>query len=61
MHARARFGILGTLGALLFVVWFVGWVLFGLHDGYWHALVPISAAMMIIQGVRRVAAPSAHW
>ena len=50
-----RIGILGFLGLIIFVGWFVGWIFLGFHDGLYHLLFPISAVLMIAQGVRRVA------
>ena len=51
----ARIGILGFLGIILFVAWFVGWIFLGFHDGLYHVLFPISVVLMVAQGVRRVA------
>lgn len=50
-----RIGILGLLGALIFVAWFIGWVFLGFHDGLYHLLVPIAVVLMVAQGVRKVA------
>ena len=50
-----RVGILGIVGAIVFLIWFVGWVGFGLHDGLWHVLFPVSVLLMVAQGVRVVA------
>jgi hypothetical protein len=50
-----RIGILGFLGFIIFVAWFVGWIFFGLHNGLYHVLFPISVVLMIAQGVTRVA------
>jgi len=51
----ARIGILGFLGLIIFVAWFVGWVFLGFHEGMYHLLFPVSVVLMIAQGVRRVA------
>ena len=51
-----RFGILGLLGALLIVVWVVGFVVFGLHDGLFHLLLPAGIVCLIVQYVRKLAA-----
>jgi hypothetical protein len=51
----ARVGILGFLGFLIFVAWFVGWIFLGYHDGLYHLLFPIAVVLMVAQGVRRVA------
>lgn len=51
---RHRFGILGTLGAILLAVWLIGWAFFGFHEGLWHLLVPVGAVLLIVQGVLRV-------
>jgi hypothetical protein len=50
-----RIGILGILGFIIFVAWFVGWVFLGFHEGLYHVLFPISVVLMVAQGVRRVA------
>ena len=50
-----RIGILGSLGIIIFVAWFVGWIFLGFHDGLYHLLFPISVVLMVAQGVRRVA------
>ncbi len=50
-----RIGILGILGFIIFVAWFVGWVFLGFHDGLYHLLFPISVVLMVAQGVKRVA------
>jgi hypothetical protein len=59
-HTRRRFmlgriGILGFLGAIIFLGWFIGWIFFGFHDGLYHLLFPISVVLMMAQGVTRVA------
>ena len=51
----ARIGILGILGFLIFVAWFVGWIFLGYHNGLYHVLFPIAVVLMVAQGVRRVA------
>ena len=50
-----RIGILGFVGAIIFIGWFIGWVFFGFHNGLYHVLFPISLVLMIAQGVTRVA------
>lgn len=50
-----RIGILGAIGAIIFVAWFIGWIFLGFHDGLYHLLFPISVVLMIAQGVTRVA------
>jgi hypothetical protein len=50
-----RIGILGFLGIIIFVAWFVGWIFLGFHDGLYHLLFPVSVVLMVAQGVRRVA------
>jgi hypothetical protein len=50
-----RIGILGFLGLIVFIGWAIGWIVFGLHEGYYHVLLAVAAALMIAQGVRRVA------
>ena len=50
-----RIGVLGFLGLILFVAWFVGWIFLGYHEGLYHVLFPISVVLMVAQGVRRVA------
>lgn len=56
MSTRLHFGIPGVLGALIFIAWFVGWVLFDLRDGPYHILAGVGAFLMLAQVVRRVAA-----
>ena len=51
----ARIGILGILGIIIFLAWFIGWVFLGFHDGLYHLLFPIAVVLMVAQGVRRVA------
>ena len=50
-----RIGVLGFLGILIFVAWFVGWICLDDRDGLSHVLLPISVVLMVAQGVRRVA------
>ena len=50
-----RIGVLGILGFLIFAAWFIGWVVFDLHEGLYHVLFPIAVVLMVAQGVRRVA------
>lgn len=50
-----RIGVLGFLGATIFVAWFIGWVFLGFHEGLYHVLFPISVVLMLAQWVRRVA------
>ena len=53
MH-RSTFGIPGLLGALILVVWAVGWVVLGFHGSGWHFLCPIGVVLCIAQTVWRV-------
>ena len=50
-----RIGVLGFLGIIVFVAWAIGWIGFGLHEGHYHLLFVVAVALMIAQGVRRVA------
>ena len=50
-----RIGVLGFLGVIIFVAWFVGWVFLGFHEGPYHLLFLVAVVLMIAQGVRRVA------
>ncbi len=50
-----RFGILGILSALLIVVWAVGFVAFGVHDGTFHLLLLVGFVSCVGEWVRRVA------
>ena len=50
-----RIGVLGFLGIIVFVAWAIGWIGFGLHEGHYHLLFVLAVALMIAQGVRRVA------
>jgi hypothetical protein len=52
---RRTFGIPGALGALILLVWAIGWIGLGWHDGPYHALVPIGIVLVLIQFGRRVA------
>ncbi|HEX3159113.1 MAG TPA: hypothetical protein VHQ45_11395 [Gemmatimonadaceae bacterium] len=51
---RHSFGLLGTLGVILLVVWFVGWMFFNVPGI--HVLFPIGVFACLAQWVRRVAA-----
>ena len=56
-HAQltlATLGIPGAVGALLLLVWLVGWAVFGAHDRGWHLLVPVGVFLVLLQSVRRV-------
>ncbi len=53
--SRATVGVAGLLGAIVLVVWAVGFLLLGVHAGGWHLLVPVGLVLIIGQGVRRVA------
>ena len=50
-----RIGILGFLGLIIFIAWFVGWIFLGFHEGLYHVLFVIAVVLMVAQGVRRVA------
>jgi hypothetical protein len=50
-----RIGVLGFLGIIIFLAWFIGWVFLGFHEGPYHLLFPISVVLMMVQWVRRVA------
>jgi hypothetical protein len=50
------FGVLGSLGVLILLVWAVGWLVLGYHTGHYHLLFPIGVLLCIAQGVRRIAA-----
>jgi hypothetical protein len=50
-----RIGVLGFVGAIVFVGWFIGWIFLGFHNGLYHLLFPISVVLLVAQGVRRVA------
>ena len=52
---RQTFGIPGTLGVLVLLVWLIGWIVFGWHDGLYHALFPVGVVLLIVQFARRVA------
>ena len=54
MITRHSIGIPGLLGAVLLLVWAVGFVVLGMHGPLYHLLVPAAAVLMIAQGVRRV-------
>ena len=52
--SRQTVGVLGALGVVVLLVWAAGFLLFGVHGGGWHVLVPIGALLVVAQGVRRV-------
>ena len=52
--SRQTVGILGPIGALLLVVWAVGFLALGVHGRGWHVLVPVGLALVIAQAVLRV-------
>ena len=54
--AHLHFGLPGWLGALVLVVWAIGWIFFERRDGLYHLMVPIGAVLILIQVVRRIAA-----
>ena len=54
--SRLHIGIPGTLAALVFLGWAVGWIVFDLHNGPYHLLVAVAAFLMLVQVVRRIAA-----
>ena len=51
--SRQTVGLLGALGALLVVVWAVGFLAFGAHAHGWHVLVAVGALLLIAQAVLR--------
>jgi hypothetical protein len=53
MLTRQTLGIPGLLGALLLLVWVVGFLLLGMH-GLFHLLVPVAVVLILMQGVMRV-------
>ena len=53
---RRNVGILGAIGILVLLVWPVGFVGLGLHEGLYHVPVPIGAVLLIAQATRRLAA-----
>ena len=52
--SRDTFGVLGLLGILVLVVWAVGWILLGMHEGPWHVLFGVGVVLLLLQVVRRV-------
>ena len=53
MLTRQTLGLPGLLGAILLIAWAFGFIVLGMH-GIFHLLVPVSALLIIGQGVRRV-------
>jgi hypothetical protein len=53
--SRQSIGIPGALGALIVLVWAVGWLALGWRDGPYHALLPVGLVLLLIQFGRRVA------
>jgi hypothetical protein len=51
---QRNLGILGALGMVIVLVWAVGWLMLGYHDGLYHALLPVGVLLILIQAVRRV-------
>lgn len=51
---RHNIGLLGLLGGLLLIGWTIGFVVFGMHDGWYHVLVPVGLVLVLVQAVRRV-------
>ena len=51
-----RLGILGLIGALLLVVFAIGFAFLGVHDGLFQVLFPVGVLLLIAQGVRRIRA-----
>jgi hypothetical protein len=51
---RATFGVLGTIGAVVLIVWAVGWIVLGFHGGGWHFLFPVGVILCLAQTVWRV-------
>jgi hypothetical protein len=54
MITRQTLGIPGLLGALLLLVWVVGFLVLGMHGMPFHLLVPIAGVLIVMQGIRRV-------
>jgi hypothetical protein len=54
MLTRHTLGIFGLLGAVLLLVWVVGFFVLGVHGSLFHLLVPAAGLLIITQGVRRV-------
>jgi hypothetical protein len=52
---RQRFGVLGVLGVLILLVWVIGFLVLGFHEGFFHLLVPLGIVVIAAQMVRRVA------
>ena len=50
-----RIGILGALGVLILLVWAIGFLVLGFHEGFFHLLVPLGIVLIAAQMVRRVA------
>jgi hypothetical protein len=55
---RDTVGVPGLIGLVVLVVWVVGWIVFGMHEGGWHFLFPIGVVLLLAQVVRRVDAAS---
>lgn len=51
---RETVGVPGLLGIIILVVWAVGWIFFGLHEHFYHALFPVGVILLLSQVVRRV-------
>ena len=55
---RRNVGILGLLGIFILLVWLIGFVVFGLHEGLYHALVPVGIVLLIAQATVRLSSES---
>ncbi len=54
--SRQTVGIAGVIGAVMLVVWAIGFLLFGVHGRGWHVLVPVGIVLIIAQSVLRLSA-----
>lgn len=52
--SRNTIGILGPLGALVLIVWAVGFLVFGVHGKGWHVLFPIGVVLVLVQVILRL-------
>jgi len=53
---RQTVGVPGALGALVFLVWAIGWLVLGWDDGEFHILLPVAIVLMMVQFGRRIVA-----
>ena len=54
MLTRRTLGIPGLLGAVLLIAWAFGFLVLGMHGGFYHLLFPVAVLLILVQVVSRV-------